>query len=132
MAYKMTKGRAERRVYARRNMSLLVTARGEDVRGARFECAALLYNISEGGVLMRVARRVGSGSEMQVRLDLPPDLGCESAGAQVSARGRVLRARPQPLDTCDVAVQFAQTLTELGWSVEKGETNDIEMRDGIG
>jgi hypothetical protein len=127
----MNKGWAERRVYARSKISLLVTARGVDAKGARFECAALLHNIGEGGVLIRVTRRVGSGSEMQVHLSLPPNPG-KSAGKQVSASGRVLRVRPQPLDTCDVAIQFAQPLTELRQPSERVEINAAGRRDGTG
>ena len=106
----MTGKLSERRMYPRRGLPLPATARGRDARGAGFECAVLLHNISEGGIYMRISRCIETGSEMEVRLSLSPDAKGSSAGAEVCARGTVLRVDPQPLETCDVAVQFTRPL----------------------
>jgi hypothetical protein len=85
-----------------------VEVSGTNKRGVKFECDALLLNISEGGILMRITHRVKKGSELVVLLHPTDDVSDERTLA--SATGTVLRSKPQPLDTSDVAVKFDQPL----------------------
>ena len=59
---------------------------------------------------MRIAHCVDEGSEMEIQLDLPLSAKDATMVMPVSTTGRVLRVRQQPLDTCDVAVQFTRPL----------------------
>ena len=101
---------AERRTHTRRQVPFPVTAKGRDVTGVMFECAAMLHDIGEGGGYMRLTRCVDVGTELVVRISLSRIPQDSSAGAQVSACGKVLRVEPRPLGTCDVAVRFTQPL----------------------
>lgn len=92
-------GDVERRAHMRRRLTVEASGEGVDDAGVAFECAALLHDIGAGGACLRVAHRTREGSEMTLHLGRPP-------GPYVSARGRVLRVVPQPLETCDVAVRF--------------------------
>ena len=96
-------------MYPRRTIPFSTIAKGVDTTGAPFECAAMLHNISEGGILIRIARCIPEGSEMQIHLS-PANPKDSPAGTRVSAMGKVLRVHQQPLDTCDVAVQFMPPL----------------------
>ena len=126
----MNDNQTERRLYPRKHVPLTVTARGVDSKGAKFECAALLHNISEGGMYMRIARCIKEQSKIQVHLSLSSPKN-SSAGRQISASGRVLRVKPQPLDTCDVAVQFTRPLAkDAAGLTRKIFTTEEEQIDG--
>ena len=61
---------------------------------------------------MRIARCVKEPAKIRIHLK-PPGPKDSSAEGQISAGGKVLRLRPQPLDTCDVAVQLTLSLMEV-------------------
>jgi c-di-GMP-binding flagellar brake protein YcgR len=87
-----------------------VEVSGTNKKGVKFECDALLHNISEGGILMRITHGVKKGSELAVLLRPADSVIGEDVSPLASTAGTVLRTKRQPLDTCDVAVRFAEPL----------------------
>ncbi len=98
-------------MYPRRGSTWSVVATGVDASGLAFECAALLHDISEGGIFMRIACCVKEGSRIHARLSPPTGPRDGSVRREVSVSGAVLRTYPQPLGTCDVAIEFMRPLT---------------------
>ena len=106
----MSINQPERRRHHRRSLPWLATAKGVTAQGVAFECAALLHNISEGGASMRIAHLVENGSHIQTQFKRPAEPREGSRRGRRAARGVVLRVEPQPLGTCDVAIQFRPLL----------------------
>ena len=98
---------AERRRHPRSRIPFYVTVNGTDERGAEVEDAAILHDISQGGLYIRVPHclRVGADVSCLVRFT------DEADGPQLRMRGRVLRVEVRTLGVCDMAVQFTRPLS---------------------
>ena len=103
----------ERRTSLRQYLPFPIVARGRDSKGIKFECAAILHDISAGGARVRLTHPVEEGATLKISFRASSNPKDSSSGPLVSASGKVLRVTPQPLGTCDVAVQFKRPL-EIG------------------
>lgn len=100
----------ERRRHPRRRPEARVEVSGLDDEGRGFECDAMLHDICEDGISMRISHRVSAGSDLVVLLHLTDGSDGVQPPPFATAHGVVLRACPRPLDTCDVAVSFRESL----------------------
>src|SRR5215207_7707641 len=99
---------AERRLYPRSSIPFYVTVSGTDSEGEEVEDAAILHNISQGGLYIRVSHCLSEGAEVSCLIRFSENAG----GPELRARGKVLRVEVRTLGVCDMAVQFTRPLTE--------------------
>ena len=104
---------AERRRYRRVHLPFQVTVRGIDASGTEIEDDAILHNISEGGIYMRIPHCVAPGAKMALLIRFATETDQSVIGPHVPVRGVVLRTEPRPHGMCDVAVRFTQPLPNL-------------------
>ena len=99
---------AERRRYARSRIPFYVTVGGTDADGEEVEDAAILHNISQGGLYIRVPHCLSEGADVSCLISFADGAG----GPQLRVRGRVLRVEVRTLGVCDMAVEFTRPLSE--------------------
>jgi c-di-GMP-binding flagellar brake protein YcgR len=99
---------AERRRYPRSSIPFYVTVGGTDLEGDEVEDAAILHNISQGGLYIRVSHCLSEGADVSCLIRFSENAG----GPELRARGKVLRVEVRTLGVCDMAVQFTHPLTE--------------------
>ena len=98
---------AERRRHLRSSIPFYVTLFGTDAGGAEVEDAAILHDISQGGLYIRVPHCLSVGADVSCLIRFTEDAG----GPQLRVRGRVLRVELRTLGVCDMAVQFTRPLS---------------------
>jgi hypothetical protein len=97
----------ERRARPRVEEPFPVTVRGVDVTGERLDMDTVLDNVSEGGLYVRIPRRLELGSRVTVGIRFY-DPETQSPGARVAARGVVLRVESIPFGEHGLGVGFAK------------------------
>lgn len=102
---------AERRRYARSRLPFYVTVSGTDAEGEEIEDAAILHDISQGGLYIRVPHCMREGADVSFLIRFTE----EGGGPELRVRGKVLRAEMRTLGVCDMAVEFARPLAEDVW-----------------
>ena len=80
-----------------------VRVRGRDAAGKMFKVTTFLDNIGEGGLYVRLDRKVAGGAPLSLFVGFSP-----SRGPRLCARGVVLRSEPLPGGLCGVAVLFTR------------------------
>ena len=98
---------AERRRHSRSRIPFYVTVNGTDERGEEVEDAAILHDISQGGLYIRVPHCLSVGADVSCLIHFND----ETNGPQLRVRGRVLRVEVRTLGVCDMAVQFTRPLS---------------------
>ena len=99
---------AERRRHPRSRIPFYVTVSGTDSEGEGVEDAAILHDISQGGLYIRVPRCLSEGADVSCLISFAEGAG----GPQLRVRGRVLRVEVRTLGVCDMAVEFTRPLSE--------------------
>ena len=96
----------ERRFSSRVKVSFPARLRGVEASGRPVREDAVLENLSDGGVYLRLTRRVREGSDVTVaaRLSAVADPGVPAL--RLAARGTVLRTDPRLDGTWGVAIEF--------------------------
>ena len=72
------------------------------------EDAAILHDISQGGLYIRVPHCLSVGADVSCLIRFTG----EANGPQLRVRGRVLRVEVRTLGVCDMAVEFTRPLSE--------------------
>jgi hypothetical protein len=98
---------AERRRYPRSRIPFYVTVSGTDSGGEEVEDAAILHDISQGGLYIRVPHCLSVGADVSCLIRFTD----ETNGPQLRVRGRVLRVEVRTLGVCDMAVEFTRPLS---------------------
>jgi hypothetical protein len=101
-------GGLERRGAVRIAMPFPAIVRGIDQTGDRFTLDAVLDNLSSTGLYLRLAQPVERGATLFVLVRLAIAPAHQVRAACVAVQGVVLRAEPQPDDTCGIAVVFTR------------------------
>ncbi|MBA3257325.1 MAG: PilZ domain-containing protein [Pyrinomonadaceae bacterium] len=107
--------KVERRGHPRIYQPFLTTLRDYNgpACGLVFKIETVLDNLSASGMYLRLAQRVGEGTEIHAFIQLPKPSTTQEASSQlVATRGVVLRAKPQPDGMCGIAVAFKQPILE--------------------
>ena len=99
---------AERRRHPRSHIPFYVTLRGTDAEGAEVDDAAILHDISQGGLYIRVPHCLSVGAAVSCLVRFTD----RANGPQLRVRGRVLRVEVRTLGVCDMAVEFTRPLSE--------------------
>src|SRR5829696_8089773 len=99
---------AERRRHPRSRIPFYVTISGTDSEGEGVEDAAILHDISQGGLYIRVPHCLSEGTHISCLIRFTD----EANGPQLRVRGRVLRVQMRTLGVCDMAVQFTRPLSD--------------------
>ena len=102
-------GGLERRRYPRSRIPFYVHVSGVDSDGEEFDGAAILHDISRGGLYIRIPHCVTEGSKILcvVRFSTGGD-----AGPSIPVRGTVLRTEIRTLGICDLAIEFNEPLQQ--------------------
>jgi len=98
---------AERRRHPRSRIPFYVIVSGTDSGGEEAEDAAILHDISQGGLYIRVPHCLSEGADVSCLIRFTDEAG----GPQLRVRGRVLRVEVRTLGVCDMAVQFTRPLS---------------------
>jgi len=99
----------ERRRYPRSRIPFYVTVTGAGADGNEIDDPAILHNISQGGLYMRIPHCVEEGAEILCLIRFSTD---NNGGPQMPVRGRVVRSEVRTLGICDLAVEFTRPLLE--------------------
>ena len=98
----------ERRRHPRSRIPFYVTVSGTDSGGEEVEDAAILHDISQGGLYIRVPHCLTEGSDISCLIRFTD----EASGPRLRVLGRVLRVEVRTLGVCDMAVQFTRPVSE--------------------
>ena len=86
-----------------------IRVKGRDAAGFRFKLTTVLENIGEGGLYVLLDHEVAGGALLSCFVSFSTSPQGEIAEApRLCARGRVLRAEPQPDGRCGAAVSFTR------------------------